>query len=213
MGGIGSGRRPSYSGKDTTEDSTPLDIRRLQRAGALTPGRFVSWQWTLNDRVYASIRIIADIGSVTLSYSYSPRGHPAEAVRQTVWLETTPCTLGGRRQWFTCPWCKRRVAVIYGTGRLFACRRCKGLAYACQGESADDRAARRADRLRKRLGWEPGILNGTGLKPKGMHVHTYERLLARHEAFVGVSLAGMARKLGLLRGRLEGIDADIGVDW
>ena len=67
MGGIGSGRRPSYSGKDTTEDSTPLDIRRLQRAGALTPGRFVSWQWTLNDRVYASIRIIADIGSVTLS--------------------------------------------------------------------------------------------------------------------------------------------------
>jgi len=28
---------------------------------------------------------------------------------------------------------------------------------------------------------------------------TFERLTARHDAFVGVSLAGMARKLGLLQ--------------
>lgn len=206
MGGIGSGRRPSYSGKDTTEDSLPLDIRRLRRAGALNPGRPVSWQWTLNDRVYASIQIRADQWQVTLSYLHTPRGCAAESISQTVPLETTPCALGGRRQWFTCPGCSRRVAVIYGVGRLFACRGCKGLAYSCQAESADDRAARRADRLRKKLGWEPGILNGPGLKPTGMHWRTYERLLAQHDTFVGVSLAGMAKKLGLLRGRLEDIE-------
>lgn len=40
-----------------------------------------------------------------------------------------------------------------------------------------------------------------------MHRRTYERLLAEHEAFVGVSLAGMASKLGLLRCRLEDIEA------
>jgi len=208
MGGIGSGRRPGYSGRNTTEDSLPLDIRRLQRAGVLNPGRFVSWQWTVNDKVHSSIRIIADTNSLTLSYSYALRGNPAEAVNQTVWLESTPCALGGHRQWFTCPSCKSRVAVIYGTGRLFACRRCKGLAYSCQGESADDRAARRADCLRKKLGWEPGILNGPGLRPKGMHLRTYERLLVRHDAFVGVSLASMARKLGSLQGQLEVIEAD-----
>jgi len=207
MGGIGSGRRPSYSGRDTTEDSQPLDIRRLQRAGVLTPGRFVSWQWTVNDKVHSSIWIIADTNSLTLSYSYALRGNPAEAVNQTVWLESTPCALGGHRQWFTCPSCKRRVAVIYGSGRLFACRRCKGLAYSCQGESVDDRAARRADCLRKKLGWEPGILNGPGLRPRGMHWRTYERLQAQHEAFVGASLAGIAKKLGLLQGRFEDIEA------
>ena len=40
-----------------------------------------------------------------------------------------------------------------------------------------------------------------------MHWRTYERLLAQHDDFVGVSLAGMARKLGLLRGQLEVIEA------
>ena len=91
-------------------------------------------------------------------------------------------------------------------GRFFACRHCHNLAYRSQREVDDDRAARRANTIRRRLGWDPGILNVDGWKPKGMHWRTFERLQARHEAFVRVSLAGMARKLGLRRGRLEGID-------
>lgn len=207
MGGRGSGRRATYCGKDTTEDSLPLDIRRLQRSGVLTPGRAFSWQWTVNDRVRASIQVRVEAWQVELAYSYTPTGGAAETVRQAVMLETTPCTLGGSRQWFCCPACSRRVAVLYGRGRLFACRRCKGLAYAIQGESYDDRAARRADRIRKRLGWPAGILNGPGARPKGMHWRSYERLLAQHDHFVGASLAGIARKLGLLRGQLEDIEA------
>lgn len=38
MGGRGSGRPASYAVKPTTEDSLPLDIRRMQRIGVLTPG-------------------------------------------------------------------------------------------------------------------------------------------------------------------------------
>jgi hypothetical protein len=30
------------------------------------------------------------------------------------------------------------------------------------------------------MGWEPGILNSEGLKPKGMHWKTYERLCSIH---------------------------------
>ena len=41
-----------------------------------------------------------------------------------------------------------------------------------------------------------------------MHWRTYERLHARHEAFIGFSLAGMAKKLGLLRGRLEDFESE-----
>ena len=212
MGGIGSGRRPRYAGKATTEDSLPLDIRRLQRAGVLTPGRVCTWQWTVNDRVHATIGIRAEAGNIALSYNYTAHGRAAEAISQTIWMESTACAQGGHRRWFACPACNRRVAVLYGTGRLFACRRCKALAYASQSESHDDRAARRADRIRKRLGWEPGFLNGPGLKPAGMHWRTYERLVAQHDALVGVSLAGMARKLGLFRGRLEDID-DAAASW
>ena len=206
MGGRGSGRRATYCAKDTTEDSLPLDIRRVRRSGLLTPGRFFSWQWTVNDQVCASIRVRVEAWQVELIYSYTPREGAAETIRQAIMLETTPCTLGGGRQWFCCPTCSMRVAVLYGRGRLFACRQCKGLAYASQGESYDDRAARRADRIRKRLGWPAGIFNGPGVKPKGMHWRTYERLLAQHDNFVGTSLAGMARKLGLLRGQLEDIE-------
>jgi hypothetical protein len=48
-------------------------------------------------------------------------------------------------------------------------------------ECAGDRAARRAERLRARLGWEPGILNGEGGKPKWMRWRTFERLAAEYD--------------------------------
>src|ERR1700730_635478 len=62
---------------------------------------------------------------------------------------------------FFCPaaGCGRRVAILYGGG-IFACRRRYRLAYASSREEAGGRATRRADSLRARLGWEPGILNG-----------------------------------------------------
>lgn len=74
MGGRGSGRTKGYAGKSSTEDSQPLDIRRLQRAGVLTPGRTTNWQWTVNGRVYASITIRAEVGNISLAYSYTAHG-------------------------------------------------------------------------------------------------------------------------------------------
>jgi len=37
--------------------------------------------------------------------------------------------------------------------------------------------ARRADRIRDKLGWETGILNSPGEKPKEMHWKTFENRL------------------------------------
>jgi len=54
-----------------------------------------------------------------------------------------------------------------------------------------------AERLRARLGWEPGILNGEGGKPKWMRWRTFERLAAEHDNFVGGSLAEMALRFGV----------------
>ena len=102
--------------------------------------------------------------------------------------------------------CGRRVAVLYG-GKVYACRHCHKLAYQTQREQPHDRAGSRADRIRKRLGWGAGILNMPGGKPKGKHWRTFERLQAAHDAHTNQALAGMAAKLGLAMGRLEGIAA------
>ena len=69
---------------------------------------------------------------------------------------------------------------------------------------AGDRASSRADKLRKRLGWEAGILNGDGGKPKGMHWKTYQRIKSQHDALVQVSFHDIGRKLGFLHKLLDG---------
>lgn len=197
MGGTGSGRRWHYGAKDTTEDSLPLDIRKLRRAGVLIHGRQFGWEWTVNDRPVASIRVRVEAQRVVLLYRYKNRGDEWQDVVQPVYVDHTPCAYGGMRPWWFCPTCGRRVAILYGPGKFFACRHCYTLAYVSQRETADDRAARRADRIREKLGWEPGILNGKAWKPKGMHWRTFERLTAEHDAFVQISLAGIAQRFGM----------------
>ena len=197
MGGRGSGRRSGYCGKPETNDSMPLDIRKLARAGVLMPGLSFSWQWLVNNRQVAGISIRVDLHrySMVLAYRVKSTG---ELVEQRVHTQTSACHLGGERRWFTCPRCNKRVAVLYAPGKYFACRNCYGLGYTTQKEGAGDRAASRAEKLRKRLGWEAGILNGNGGRPKGMHLTTYEQLERRHDELVQVSLHDIALKFGFL---------------
>jgi hypothetical protein len=173
----------------------PLDIRKITRKGLLVPGSGFSWHWTVNDRQVAGIRIWVELQSMVLSYRMKSTG---EVVEQWVQTQTSPCHLGGQRHWFTCPECGKRVALLYAPGRYFACRQCGGLGYATQKDGVGDRASSKANKLRKRLGWQAGILNDTGGKPKGMHWKTYQRLKSHHDTLLQVSLQDMGRKLGVL---------------
>lgn len=196
MGGRGSGRRSSHSGKAETSDSMPLDIRKIVRKGLLVPGNGFSWQWLVNDQKVAGISIRVDFRQgMTLSYRKASTG---EVVEQRVQTQTSPCNLGGQRHWFTCPRCSKRVAVLYAPGRYFACRKCGALGYTTQKEGTGDRASTKADKIRKRLGWQAGILNGEGGKPKGMHWKTYQRLKIHHDALVQISFRDIGRRLGFL---------------
>ena len=76
---------------------------------------------------------------------------------------------------------------------VFAFRHSCRLAHRSQRKTDDDRATRRADTIRRRVGWEPGILNGEGLKPKGMHWRAFERLLGERLNSPGLSRRRMFR--------------------
>ena len=97
-------------------------------------------------------------------------------------LAYTPCHLGGQRVWWRCPCCARRAAILYPGGKTIACRRCWRLRYKVEAMPEGDKAFRRADKLRARMGWVPGVAFGEGHRPKGMHRATYDKLLNRYRA-------------------------------
>jgi hypothetical protein len=200
MGGRGSGRRWRVGAADCTDDYRSLDVRRWQREGLLTHGSWFRWQWTRNGSTVASIHVMTDADHVTLAYRHRQGGEDWRAEEYPVALSWTRCTFGGRRAWFLCPatGCGRRVAILYG-GAIFACRHCYRLAYRSQREDMGDRAARKAEKIRARLGWEPGVLNGCSDKPRGMHWRTFERLVNRHDELADLSVAYVMHQFGLLR--------------
>jgi len=196
MGGIGSGRTRSWIA--TTDDYRSIDVRRWKREGGLAPHQSFDCMWSRQGEVVSSIRVRTEPDRVILTDCYRSGGEDRKDESYPVYLDWTDCNLGGKRPWFLCPvrGCGRRVAILYGGG-IFACRHCYQLAYPSQRETGYNRMARRANRIRDKLGWEPGFLNGNGGKPKGMHWHTFERLTAQHDAFVQTSLARIAARYRL----------------
>jgi hypothetical protein len=198
MGGAGSGKPRYIFGKDVTCDYRSIDVRHWQRDGLLTPNQSFSLQWSHDGETVASIRVRTEDNRIILKYYHRSHGGDRKNESLPVILDWTPCHYGGERPWFICPArnCGRRVAILYGGG-IFACRQCYQLAYSSQRESSIDRAIRRADKIRERLDWVPGVANSKGGKPAGMHWRTFDHLLAKHDASVNESFAGMALQLGI----------------
>ena len=174
-----------------TDDYRCLDARRWQRGGLLKPGHAFLTTWVGEGEAAVLLDVRAQADRVILSNRHGDGGEYA------VKLDWTACTYGGQRVWFLCPatGCGRRVAYLYG-GAMFACRHCHRLAYHSQRETAEYRAGRRADKIRAKLDWVPGILNPAGDKPKGMRWNTYYRLVGEYNAAASESLAGMVRRFG-----------------
>lgn len=193
MGGVGSGRYWYFGGKDTTEDHRSIDVRRWKREGLLKPHLAFGWQWSRQGEVVSSINVRTEPGRVILTYCHRSGNEEWKDKSYPVDLDWTACNMGGKRPWFLCPTCGRRVAILYCSG-IFACRHCQQLTYRSQREAPVCRAIRRADKIREKLGWKPGIANPDGWKPTGMHWKTFEKLTAQHDAFVQVSLTGIAKR-------------------
>lgn len=191
--------------KRSTRIMRALDIRKLHRDGLLKPGGSFNWQWSRCGDVVASIGGKVDtINSVTLSYCTRPQGGEWQDKRYQVIVDWTACHYGGRRPWWLCPCCGRRVAVLWG-GSTYACRHCHRLAYQSTRNSPVSKAFARADKVRKRLGWCAGIAHPPGDRPKGMHQKTFERLLLRYYALSIRAFGASSASLGRVMGRLKQI--------
>lgn len=179
--------RPGWHVK--AEHCRSIDARRWAREGILQTGRSGGWAWTDPDtgKQLASIGYEVTSGALTLIYTMD--GNP---MRQHVPLLATGCNYGGQRYWFGCPWCGRRVAILYLRNRGFACRKCNRIAYASQSEDELGRTWRKQSKIERRLG---DVLE----RPKGMHRTTQERMLdviAECEERRDAGLAAFMRRHG-----------------
>jgi len=183
MGGFGSGRRWDIQTKRKAEHCPALDARRLHRDGLLRPGQAYPYHWRRNGERAASINITFAEDRVVLSYQRLLGGSEWRTERYSVLLEWSSCNYGGRRAWFRCPasGCGRRVAILYGSSGTFACRHCYRLAYSSQRIQAWDRALRRAQAIRQRLGGTANMYDPFPQRPKGMHWWTYWEFRRQHD--------------------------------
>lgn len=187
MGGFGSGRQ-STTEKKLVSEKRFLDVRYWQREGMLKSGAAGHWYWSWGGECLASLDYQTGLDIVSLTYSIMERSRVWRRVEQQITVEWSDCHFGGKRAWFGCPVCLRRVAILYG-GELLSCRKCQSLVYESQYETEFYRSLRQADKLRTRLGWDSGVMMGVGSKPKWMRWSTFSKLCAKHEDVAGGSFA------------------------
>jgi hypothetical protein len=173
MGGFGSGRSAGMT-CDTVESCWSIDVNRLQREGYLSPGWQGDWQWTQDGERVAWITMHMELERLVLSYRMCIDSGDWEHITERVSIVRAPCRFGGSRPYFLCPGvgsdiaCKRRVTKLYGASRYFLCRHCYCLVYASQGEGALERALRRVNKIRMRLGGDPDMEAPYPDRPRGM---------------------------------------------
>lgn len=193
MGSFGSGYRRRK--RPTVDDYPCLDIRQLQRAGCLVPGH--SHRTELIHETHTESLTTKTTLENTLVITYHYGNNNANNVTFKFRFEQTPCNYGGKRSFFLCPHCGRRICLIYCIDK-WGCRHCHNLTYPCQGEKAEDRYDRQANKIREMLGWKKGILNPTGNKQKGMHEDRFNRLALKHDRYASKVLDSMCKTFNIV---------------
>ena len=177
------------------ESYLAIDLAWLRRRNMLQPGRSSSIQWSRG-----SVGIVAGNDCVHIIYRHRVAGGPWRQAREVVCFTHTQTCFGGRRRWFACPACGRACRVLFGSP--FRCRRCHGLHYSSQYQSAGNRAIGRLHALRTRLGGSGDHIGPFPPRPKHMQSKTYMRLRALDMELWGRCTVGLASDLERLRKRI-----------
>lgn len=209
MGGFGSGganrKRPHF------ESFRRIHVGYLVRHGMHRAGTHSTHSWQDNwKRPTGSIQVVGGDAFVTLVYSVcAGETEDWQQIEERVALARVEKPFGGEQTYFRCPRCNRRVTTLALGHRYFRCRTCVGAAYASSQESATDRAMRRANRLKRRLGAEPG-LDSCYWRPKHMRQRTFDRIdagIRAAEAEVNDAHLRLLGRLGRMSGQQAGRSA------
>jgi hypothetical protein len=208
MGGYGSGR---YTGMPAVEDGLTLDVNHLIRKKIIIPGKHVAgaitWTNTRTGKKMAEIGYEAAMLPEEANWvrlHYSVNSHP---MNYKVALVTSPCNYGGSRWWWLCPLTARTVSKLHlpPGGKTFASRKAYRLPYRSQRQAGIDRTHQQQARIYEKLGAKYDHFEGyIPPRPKGMHIKTYNRLVADLEAAMeaqdAVYVAGLMRLMGRFGG-------------
>lgn len=195
---MASGNWYRWSKKNTTSDYMQLQISRLVEAGVIEESvhKAGNWNWLVNDEVKSSIGYESNTKSINSPYlrlNYTNKATNKD-YNYKVNLTTTSPNFGGKRWWFECPNCGRRVAVLY-SDKVYVCRKCLNLSYESQNEASYSRLMSKAQKIHKKLGGS-GCVDDYVKKPKNMHWKTYNRLIDEMERYEIQSFSMFAKKIG-----------------
>ncbi len=101
----------------TVEGYRSIDIQEWHRQGLLKPGEF-PWSWERNGRKVAFIRVEVESHRVVLWYGIRGPRRKYTLFKEPVYLEFSPCNYGGKRPWFLCPRCSRRVVALLCSAKI-----------------------------------------------------------------------------------------------
>lgn len=180
MGGPGSGRLLRFNTKPTVERQTYIDIRWIKKHNGLIPGTSGTLSWSSNGNNRGAVNFEVTDNCLILKYRHREQSGAWKDVEQVIMFDQTPCNYGGHRKWFLCSQCNNRVEILYslhGSNKYFLCRDCHNLTYTSCNTHPRKRLFNKANKLKRKIGMEPGIMDFIPAIPKGMHHSTFNRIV------------------------------------
>ena len=127
--------RYRWDKKQTVESALQLSIFKLNRWGLLRNGAASTLTWTRSltgkkSKVGISVKM-GDLPYIRLYYTTTRQNGETIDSDYRIGLTWTACRYGGKRFWFICPGCLKRVGILYLAGESvqFQCRECSDLTY------------------------------------------------------------------------------------
>ena len=168
--------------KRTTDDLLQMSIGWMKKHGCFEENCIINGglTWTRHSglsspRKIGSIAYSSNfIGKekyITLNYTFREK----EDLNYKIPITYNIPYYGGRRYWFICPKCGRKVAFLYG-GKYFLCRHCQNLSYPTQQMDFSSRMLERGKKYENKV-----LVDGC--RKRWTHHSTFERYMDKSEYY------------------------------